>query len=92
MIGLFAKSGLVSPQFWVFEAIFEVRGQYSKFVLPFILLKTTVSISRCQRKIGLKNKPPKAEIFEKKQFWLVVWFCMPFSKYTFGNILVIFSN
>ena len=31
-------------------------------------------------KIGLKNEPPWAEIFEKNHYWLAVWFGMPCQK------------
>jgi len=54
MSGHFAESGLVFPQFWVFESIFELYLQKINFFFtsfaPFIVLKTTVSISRFQRK------------------------------------------
>ena len=51
---LFAQSGLVFPQFWVFAAIFDDFWKiFINFFTPFvtfIVLNTTVLISRFQRK------------------------------------------
>ena len=65
----FSQSALVFPQFYVFEATFEARGGnlliFKTPFVPFIVLKTNVSIPRFQCKIGLKNGPPWAKIFAK---------------------------
>ena len=69
----FAQSGLVFPQFWVFEAIFKVHGQnswhfFAPFV-PFIVLKTTVLISWFQRKNRFEKRPTLGwDIWEKPLF------------------------
>ena len=56
------ESGLVFPQFWVFETIFEAHGQNFHILkttfVPFIVLKATVSIPRLQCKNRFENGPP----------------------------------
>ena len=60
MKSLFSQSALVFLQFWVFEAIFEAREQnlpiLKTLFVPFIVLKTTVSISRFQHKNWLEER------------------------------------
>ena len=59
---LFVQSGLVFPQLWVFEDIFEVRGQnllnFFLMFVPFILLKTTVPILGIECKNCFKTDYP----------------------------------
>ena len=57
--------------FWVLKTLFG----------PFIVLKTNVSMPWFQCKIGFKNGPPRAKIFEKKQNGVAVWFCVPCLKF-----------
>ena len=82
MKSLFSQSALVSPQFWVFEVIFEARRQnlliFKNSVLYLLLYSKRPSRSYgFNAKIGLKNGPLWAEIFEKNQNGVAVWFGVP---------------
>ena len=88
----FSQSGQVFLQYWVFEAIFEARRKNLRILLY------SKRPSRCHgfnAKIGLKNGPLWAEIFEKNQNGVAVWFGGPCLK-TFLQIsrarVVRFSN
>ena len=66
MKSIFSQSALVFPQFWVFEATFEARGQ------NLLIFKNSVCTFYCTQndclfnaKIGLKHGPPWAEILAK---------------------------
>jgi len=73
-LAIFSQSGLVFPQFLVFETIFEACGKFFRVLKtlfgPFIVLKTNVSMPWFQYKIDLKNEPSRAEIFEKNKIGL----------------------
>ena len=69
---LFSQSGQIFPQFRVFEAIFEALGNFffldiQKLRLYLLLYsKRQFQSHGFNEKIGLKNGPPCAEIFVKK--------------------------
>ena len=70
MKSLFSQSALVVPQFWGFEAIFEARGKIfsifkNSFCNFYCTLNDRLDPTVFNAKIGLKNGPPRAEIFAK---------------------------
>ena len=86
----FAQLALVFPQFWVFEAIFDDFWKFfinifAPFV-TFIVLKTTVLISRFQRKNRFEKRTTLGwDIWEKPLLaGGLVWHAM--SKNIFVNI------
>ena len=99
MKSLFSQLALVFPQFWVFEAIFEARGENNRFLkTPFvtlIVLKTTASIPRFQCKNRFENGPPWAEILAK-MFLNMACQTKPWPHFVFSQLsrprVVRFSN